>query len=567
MDQRIKKIIQDGDRLWSQRKSLDSLWQEIAYQFHVDMADFTISRYLGDDFADHLTTSYPLIARRTLGNSISALLRPVSLNSASPGVWFSIQTNDEEVNEDTEARRWLEYATTVQRRAMYDRPAGFNRATKEADHMFATFGQAPITLQLNKARDKLLYQTHHLRDVVWTESAENMIDTVYRKWKPTASQLYDVFGDKVAPQIKERLTNEPYAKMEVRHIVIDAEKYERRDATGKKFRTPWVSIWVDIGNDHVMEEIGSWSQIYVIPRWVTISGSQYASSPAVTVALPDARLIQAMTLTLLESGEKAADPPLIATQEAIRSDMQTFAGGTTWVDAEYDERLGDVLRPLYEPRFGEGLRVGFEMTAAVQEQIAKAFFLDSLSLPPLGVKEMTAFEVGERISEWIRRAMPIFEPIETEYNDPLCTETFELLLRNGAFGPLEDMPAILRGQSIQFKFESPLHESANRQKGQKFLEAKAALVQAAELDPGVAPLLNAGKTLRDVLQAIGVPADWTRTEREMEEIRQQQLEEEAMQGAMEGAGAGAEIAKNLGSAAKSFAEAGGQSAGAPVTPG
>ena len=71
MGERIKKLLQDGDRLWSNRQSLESLWQEIAYQFHVDMADFTITRYEGDDFADHLTTSYPLIARRTLGNALS----------------------------------------------------------------------------------------------------------------------------------------------------------------------------------------------------------------------------------------------------------------------------------------------------------------------------------------------------------------------------------------------------------------------------------------------------------------------------------------------------------------
>lgn len=554
LDQRHKKLVQDSEKLFSRRKALDSFWQECADQFYPEMADFTFGRNIGEEYADHLTTSYPLIARRTLGDSLSALLRPVNLDNASPGVWFSIQVQDER-RENTEARRWLEYATGVQRRAMYDRVANFVRATKQADHSFVTFGQAPISVELNRNRDALLYRSWHLRDVCWTEDAEGQIDTVYRKWKPDATQLKDTFGPNVAPEVDTKLRDDPYCEIDVCHIVIRTDKYETRDATGKKYRQPWVSIWIDKTNDYVMEEVGSWSKIYVIPRWVTMPGSQYASSPAVTAALPDARLIQAMTLTILESGEKFADPPLVATQEAIRSDMHVMAGGVTWVDAEYDEKLGAALRPLYEPNSGSGMQTAFVMRADVREAIARAFFLDSLSLPPADVQDMTAFEVGQRISEWIRRAMPIFEPMEFDYNGALCEETFELLLRNGAFGPPDSMPPALSNQEIKFKFESPLHESADRRKGQKFLEAKAALVQAAELDPSVVSILNARDSLRDVLQSVGTPAKWIRTEREAAEIAQQHEAERQTQAALAGGVEGADMVQKLGSAAQSFAAA------------
>ena len=191
MDSRTRKLLQDGELLWSRRLSLSQLWQEIAYQFYVEMADFTVDRYLGDEFGDHLSTSFPLIARRSLGDSVSAMLRPVNLDSMSPGVWFSIKTEDEAHEKDIEARRWLEYATGVQRRAMYDRRTNFVRATKEGDQSFVTFGQCPLTLELNRNRDALLYRCWHLKDVAWTEAAEGDIHTVYRKWKPTARQLYD----------------------------------------------------------------------------------------------------------------------------------------------------------------------------------------------------------------------------------------------------------------------------------------------------------------------------------------------------------------------------------------
>lgn len=555
MDQRHRELIEHGDKLFSDRRSLDSFWQEAAEQFHPEMASFTRERSDGEDFAANLVTSYPLIARRTLGDTLSALLRPVSLDTTSPGVWFGMRTQNDDY-EDHAARLWIERSTKIMRKAMYDRAAGFVRATKEGDHSFATFGQCIIQLGLNRQRNGLLYRSHHLKDVVWTENSEGAICAVHRRWNPTVVQLIDLFGDRVSSNVKTKASQTPHERVKIRHIVLDAEMYEQKDVTGKRYRQPWVSIWIDVDNTHVMEESGSFSRIYIIPRWVTVPGSQYASSPAVTAALPDARLIQAMTLTLLEAGEKFANPPMVAQQEVIRSDLGLYPGGVTWVDAEYDERLGPALRPVYLPTGGQAVGIGLQLRADIRESIAKAFFLDSLSLPPMQSRDrVTALEISERTSEWVRRAMPIFEPMEFEYNGLLCEETFELLMRNAGFGPYENIPASLRGAEIQFKFESPIHESVERRKGEKFMEAKAALIQAVDLDPAVAHMLDARTALRDIYYAIGVPMTWTRDEQTvnaMEEARQEKAQEQAM---MEAAMPASEAIKNIGTAAKDMAMA------------
>jgi hypothetical protein len=554
MDQRVNRLIQQGDKLFADRRDLDQLMQEIALHFYPSMADITNVRSLGEDFAEHLTTSYPVIARRTLGDSLSAMLRPAALDTGSPGVWFSMRAKEDE-GDDTTSREWLEWATGVQRRAMYDPAALFTRATKEGDHQFATFGQAPLSVELNRNRDTLLYRCWHIRDVVWQENAEGRICSVHRKWKPTALQLMASFGDKCSTKVKTIVEKDPHAVVECRHIVMDMEEWLMTDKMAPKMNQPYVSIYVDKDNDHIIEEVGSHSKIYVIPRWMTLPGSQYAYSPAVVSALPDARLIQAMTLTLLEAGEKYADPPMVGTKEAIRSDVQLFAGGFTWLDAEYDERLGAALQPAYDVKGGEGLRYAVDMSEGVKAAIGKAFYLDSLSLPPTDTRDMTAFEVGQRISEWIRRAMPIFEPMEFEYNAALCEATFDIMLREGAFGSPQDMPPALRGTDVQFRFESPLHESADRRKGQKMLEAKAALMEAAELDQTVVPMLNARVALRDALDGIGVPADWTLDDIEMQEAAAKTQERQETQELLAGLGAASESAKNLGAATQSFAAA------------
>jgi hypothetical protein len=260
-----------------------------------------------------------------------------------------------------------------------------------------------------------------------------------------------------------------------------------------------------------------------------------------------------MTLTLMEAGENTVRPPLIATQEAIRSDVALYSGGITWVDAEYDERLGEALRPLQLTT--GGLATGIEMLKDAREKLSEAFYLNKLTLPAPD-REMTAYETGQRIQEWIRSALPLFEPVETEYNGALCEDTFEALFRENAFGPYQDIPQSVRGQDVKFTFESPLHQATERKKGALLLQAAQLIGQAAQLDPNVAAELNVSDALRDALTGVGVPATWMRDPEEVAQInaaKQQQQEQALRTQQIMNAGA---AAKSLGDAVSSFQGAG-----------
>lgn len=535
----LKQIIRQGDELLGKRGSLLSLWQEIAENFYPERADFTVNRTLGEDFASHLTSSYPLMVRRELGDAISGMLRP----RGQP--WMTI-TLDREDRLDNAGRKWLERATKIQLRAMYDRQSQFVRATKEGDHDFAAFGQCVISKQIQWDKQALLYRSWHLRDVAWCENSAGMIDEVNRNWEPTARVLEQTMGRKsLHASVIKKLEKDPYQKVKCRHVVKPAEY------ASKPLRTPYVSMWIDIENQHLMREEGANDLIYILPRWVTVSGSQYAYSPATVAGLPDARLIQAMTLTLLEAGEMAVRPPMIGTKDAIRDDVALYAGGITWADAEYDERLGEVLRPVFQDK--GGLPFGVEVEQDRRQMLATAFYLNKLNLPPAD-REMTAYETGQRIQEYIRNALPLFEPMETEYNGALCEMTFNDLMRVGAFGPARDIPQSLRGESVQFKFESPLHQAVERQKGTKFMEAKALLLEAAQLDPGSVTTLNARVALRDALNGIGIEAKWLRDEEEVEQKAAEVEQAQQMQAALAQVQQGAMAGEQVGKAGKALAE-------------
>lgn len=531
----IKQLITAGDQLFGKRSTLMLLWQDISEQFYVERADFTVKREIGDDYAGNLTTSYPLLVRRELGDAISSMLRPRGQE------WFAVSVERDE-RLDSSGKAWLEWATGVQKRAMYDRLSQFVRATKEGDHDFASFGQCVISVEVDWSTTSLLYRCWHIRDVVWCEKYNGTIGDIHRNWTPDLRTLVAIFGkDKLHKNVVDRIDKDPYGTLKCRHVVIPADQY-----TGDlKHRAPYVSVYIDIENCHLISEVPTYSQIYCIPRWQTVSGSQYAYSPATVAALPDARLLQAMTLTLLEAGEMAVRPPMIATKEAIRGDVAIYAGGITWADAQYDERLGEVLRPITQDK--SGLPFGLDVSEEKKQMLAQAFYLNRLSLPPPD-REMTAYETGQRIQEYIRNALPLFEPMENEYNGALCEMTFDALMRVGAFGPPQEFPRSVRGQNTRFKFESPLHQAIERQKGQKFLETKGLLREAAEIDPASVAIVDARRALRDALTGIGVKADWMRSEEEVEAHAQKMMQEQQAQQAVAMAQEAAVTAQEAGKA-------------------
>lgn len=523
-----------ADDLFGKKMPLNSLMQEIADAFYYERADFTYKRSIGMDFGAQMMTSYPALCRRDLGNSLGSMLRPTAK------IWFHTGVRNAQVK-DNETRIWLQGFEDTQRRAMYDPAAHFTRATKEGDHDFAAFGQCAISIELNRNADGLLYRCWHLRDMCWQENEEGEIGFRARKWKPTLQTLVRTFGkDKLHKSIKDKVDTTPFEEHDVMHIVVEADMYD-----GKTNRPYW-SIWYDCGNDCLITASPLWTCYYRIPRWQTVSGSQYSYSPASVCALPDARLIQAMTFTLLEAGEKATSPPLIATVDAVRSDVNIQAAGITWVDPEYDERMGDALRPITQDF--RGFNFGVEMQKDCRAMIREAFFLNQLDMPQRNAERVTAFEVSQRVEQYIRQALPIFEPMEQEYNAGLCEDTFTILWRNGAFGSPLDWPKPLLGADIGFTFESPLHDAIEQQKGELLIHGAQLLATAQAIDPTVIHIVDGKAAYRDALDGIGWPGKWMRNEADvdaMDQAAQQQAQAQAQMAAIvQGAGA----AKDLGAA-------------------
>lgn len=549
MKQRVQDLVRVGDSLFSKRFPIMSLWQTQAENFHVMRADFTRARYFSEEFGSYLMTGRPARCCRDLKNAFSSMLRPRGQQ------WFHAKTDSELVNEDRDSKIWLDWASKTQKLAMYDSRANFVRATKDGDGDFAAFGNAVITREVCDY-SHMLYRCWHLRDVAWDEDVSGHINTVHFNWKPQARQVKEKFGKGklgISPKLAELKNEQAFREITCRRILVPADEYDlpAQQTRGKKY----VSIYVDVENQFVMEEVALRTLPVTIPRWEfggSLFGTQYGYSPATVYGLPDARMMQQMMLSMLEASEMATRPPLIGVGEAINGGVNLFASGITQVDADYDERTGEVLRPLALQL--DGIKYGAEQMDQLGKSLDDSFFLSKIRFPEI-TKEMTAYEASKLWDDFIRESLPLFEPVEVEYNANLCDGTFEDLLAMGVFGSVQDMPQALRGRDISWQFDTPLTAAADKALSGAFAGMMQTLVAGAQVDPTVALIADLPSAARDSIDGAGAPAKWLLSKDQFEQVKQQKQQEQQAAAAAQQVAHGADVATRVAGAAKSAGDA------------
>jgi hypothetical protein len=549
--QRVRDIVRVGDKSFADRFPLMSLWQTQAENFHVMRADFTRVRYMSEEFGSYLMTGRPARCHRDLSDAFSAMLRRDQ--------WFHAATDNELVNEQRDNKIFLDQVSKQMRRLMYDRRANFVRATKTVDKDFCAFGNGVITRDVVN-HEHLLFRDWHLRDVAWEESVTGQINLVNFNWNPQARQLFEQFKKTTTGEISSRVMDlvnkndgSDFTNIKCRRIVLAADQYDLplQQTRGR----PWVSVYVDIENETILEEVALRTWPCTIPRWefgATMYGKQYGYSPAVVYGTPDGRMMQQIMLSILEASEKATNPPMIAVGEAINGAVNVYASGITQVDADYDERTGDVLRPMTLQL--DGIRFGAEMLEQLSGDLKDAFYLSKIQFPEI-TKEMTAFEASKLWDEYIRNSLPLWEPVQAEYNGALCDGTFEDLLNHGAFGAIDDMPQGLRNRDISWTFDTPITVAAEKALLASYQSMLQTIVEGAQVDPKTALIANVPLAARKANDGNGVPAEWLRSEDEFNKMVADAAQAQAAQQQAEAVAHGADVATRVGNAAKSAGDA------------
>jgi len=487
MGAKAERIIDELKYERGERAVVDPLFEEIASVLSPERAGGFSSAHASSDSVLFDTT--PILAKRGLTNAIGAMLRP---KSAAPGKWFDMVPDDEDLLKKADAKEWVERAEDTMWKAVYNPIARFMDVTGEVDDDIVAFGNGAGYVGLREDRRGLFYRGFHPGSIYPLMDEFNQTQGVLIVERVTAKQASDRWG-KSGTLHKEMVRCLTAKDAATRNKMWDIcwsvqRRFDRDPRIANNLNMPWESVVVDVKNEHEILEEGFEEFPFFLPRWDVRSGSKYGRGIGI-LALPDAQTLNQMGKTLLRALHRAVDPSLLLPSNSLVTAPNLHPGGVTYYDAKAVRNLG-MTKPFVQLDQGGHLPWGLDAQTRKQEHVFALFFRNILNLPVDG-PDMTATEVIQRREEFIREIGSVFGRMESDYTGPIIDRTFKLMLRAGAFGPVEDIPEELRGHDINFRFASPV-EKAKRQ------------IEEATVSDGMRKVLEVGR----VQPAVMDPFDW-----------------------------------------------------------
>ncbi len=516
-----KGLLSRFDRLKGQRENWETHWQEVADYMQPRKADVTKRRARGDKRMEQVFDSSPIQAVELLAASLHGMLT----NPSTP--WFTLRFKDEEIENEDEAKLWLEASTD----AMY---TAFNRSNFQQEifelyHDLITFGTAAMFIEEDDD-DIIKFSTRHINEVFIAENDKGRIDTIYRRFKISARAAMQKFGEAVSSDVQSAFKKDPYKEVEILHAVYPRSDFNPNKKDKKNM--PFESVYIEFKNGNELSVSGFREFPFVVPRYLKASNEIYGRSPAMT-ALPDVKMLNEMCKTTIKAAQKQVDPPLLVPDDGFLLPVRTVPGGLNF----YRSGTRDRIEPL---NIGANNPLGLNMEQQRRDSIRAVFYVNQLMMQD--GPQMTATEVIQRNEEKMRLLGPVLGRLQSELLKPLIDRVFAILLRNNM---LPAAPEFLSGRDIEIEYVSPLAKAQKSTELQSIMRAVEILGSLANVAP-VFDYVNFDNLVKHLADIVGVPQKILKTQSqvnaERQQAAQQQEQMQQMQQLQQVAKAGGDIA-------------------------
>jgi hypothetical protein len=339
-----------------------------------------------------------------------------------------------------------------------------------------------------------------VRECFFEPDRKNGIKTFWRRCMWIPSQILDLCEDKNIPVpefVKEKVEKSPDEKLEIVFCV-----YERADILKKKKLTypaaehmrPYGCVWwIESNGERLGEEGGYYEKPIFKGIWSKTPGSKWAHGPG-NIALPTVKFVNAWKELTRSSGEKAVDPPLLATERNILSDVDFKAAGVTLV------RSLDGIKPLES---AAKFDIAEGMLEKDQKSIRDIFHLDELQMKDSPA--MTATEAQIRY-EWMMRLLgKTLAYIQATLSQIVMT-ILQMRIRTKTARP---MPEKLRkaGGLLNVEFQGPLARSQRTDEVAAIERGMTFLAGLAQFFPEIRAAADPLEAVKLVFNRLGIPAN------------------------------------------------------------
>jgi len=513
-DQKIKADFQDAQ---SERQNWESLWQDISDLVEL-RNDFTVNREKGQPRHNRVFDATAIRANGQLAAGLESFL----VNPRTK--WFELRISGE-AGERDDVKAWL---TEVRDRILEHlaKPeVNFYPAVHEGLLELGAYGTMVHFLEDQKgSAPSPRFVSRPLPEVFIRESDNGKIDVVYRKFRLTIRQAAQMYGtDNLPERLQKKLKNNKQNEREdfLQAILPRSNFDETKPQTAENKR--WRSVHFAMTKFERVRESGFDDFPFVVTRWTKVTGETYGRSPTME-ALPDIRMLQEMSKTVIRAAQKIVDPPLLVQDDGSMNPVKTMPGGLNYFRSSVASNQQAPIQPL---QTGSQVDIGVDLISQRQQAVQQSYMIpEILGLISRGDSSpLKAAEVVGRQQQALRQLAPILSRVQNEFLAPAIDRVFSVMLRNEK---LPEPPDAIKGEEFNVEFVSQAAIAQQAAENENILNWLQQVLPVLQIDPQAANNIDTDEFVRRTGETNNVPPELL-VDREVVDQQRQRTAQQAQQ--------------------------------------
>jgi hypothetical protein len=512
-DQKIKADFEDAK---AARQNWESLWQDISDL--VEMRnDFTVKREKGNPRHNRVFDSTAIRANSQLAAGLESFL----VNPRTK--WFELRIPGE-VGENPDVQQWL---TEVRDRILehLSKPeVNFYPAVHEGLIELGAYGTMVHFIEDQKNGPSPRFVSRPLPEVFLRETDDGKIDVVFRKFKMTVRQAAQMYGaDNLPDRLRKKLgTKNQNAEEEFMQAVLPRSNFDEtkpKTAGNKK----WRSVHFAMTKGERIRESGFDDFPFTVTRWTKATNEVYGRSPTMEV-LPDIRMLQEMSKTVIRAAQKIVDPPLIVQDDGAMSPVKTMPGGLNYFRSSV---AGSQQAPVQPLQTGGRVDIGVDLIQQRQQAVQQSYMIpEILGLISRGDSSpLKATEVVGRQQQALRQLAPILSRLQNEFLVPAVDRVFSVMLRNEE---LPTPPEEIQGEDFNVEFVSQAALAQQAAENENILNWLQQVLPVLQIDPQASMNIDTDEFVRRTGKSNNVPPELL-VDRDLVDQQRQQNAQQSQQ--------------------------------------
>lgn len=464
MDTLAKAVLDRHSAHVRSRSEMDSVWQEVKDFVRPDTADFAGGQSRPGDARRRMYDS-------TASWSLDQLASGLHSHLSSPvDTWFMLGVTGVPYAELSFEEKFVLEQNAERIYAQFSSASsGFNSAIHETYLDIGAFGTGVLFEWMDMRTMTLKFRAYPLADCWVKESMDGTVNELQRVTKYTVGQVEEEFGP--LPEKLGKMKKDDHVK--VIHEVRPRKSPNGRGPKGKAFSSSYVCK----DTSETLLESGFDYFPYHAPRWTKLAGESYGRGPGLSV-LPDIRMVNTMSHTVIVAAQKMVDPPLMVEDDGYLLPLRTVPGGINY------RRPG--AEPILPIPTAQRIDIGVEMIEQRREMIRRGFYVDWLVRQQKRERQ-TAQEVMDERNQMLSMLGPVVGRLQSELLGPVIQLSYRLLGRHNMMVPL---PESLRNEKLEINYVSPAAKAQSITRGQGMMSYLQQVTQLLPVLPNLIHSIN-----------------------------------------------------------------------------